>query len=111
MSAERRELKIPPEQWELPVSMDAEGHLLSLENVCMGKAVTLGQLTLDQQAEIVVARIRQQANFELSMVGTGIVSQEKAMEEVRAQTTAGKVLIEIEQRMIARMMDRAKGAM
>ncbi len=106
----KRKLKVPTEQWALPVSMDTEGHFVSMRDTCAGKTAVLSfaQLSLNQQTELVARRIEQQPKFELSMIGAGVVSKERAIAEVRAQTPVGRTLIEIEQRMMARMMKRAK---
>ena len=110
-TAKKRKLKVPAAQWALPVSMDAEGHLVSMRDATAAETAVLsfGQLSPAQQAELVAARIEQQPEFELSMVGAGVVSKERAIAEVRAQTPVGRTLIEIEQRMMARMMKRAEG--
>ena len=107
--AKKRKAGIPAEQWALPVSMDAEGQLVSLRDACAGKAAVLSfaQLSLDQQADLVAVRIEKQPKFELSMIGVGIVSKERAIAEVRARSPVGRTLIEIEQRMMARMMKQA----
>lgn len=109
MAVNKRHSKVPTEQWELPVSLDAKGRLIAMWEICVGKVIALpfGQLSSNQQAELVAARIEQQPKFELSMIGVGVVSKEGAIAEVRAQSPVGRTLIEIEQRMIERMMARA----
>ena len=109
-TAKERKLTVPDEQWGLPISMDAQGRPVSMRDAYAGKAAVLSfaQLSLDQQADLVATRIEQQPNFELSMVGAGVVSKERAIAEVRAQTPVGRTLIEIEQRMISRMAERAE---
>lgn len=109
-TASKRKLKVPAEQWALPVSMDVQGHLVSMRDTCAGKTAVLSleQLSLDQQTELVAERIERQPKFELSMIGAGVMSKERAIAEVRAQTPVGRTLIEIELRMMARMMKRAR---
>ena len=100
---------VPREQWELPVSMGADGHWVTLKEAVKEKAAALsfGQLSPDQQAELVAQRIERQPKFELAMVGVGLVDRDHAVQEVRAQTPTGRTLVEIEQRMISRMVKRA----
>ncbi len=107
--ASRKPPAVPKEQWELPVSMAADGHWVTLEETVKEKtaATSFGQLSLDQQAELVAKRIESQPTFELAMVGPGLVDKEHAIQEVRSQSSVGRTLIEIEQRMISRMMKRA----
>jgi hypothetical protein len=101
--------KVPDEQWSLPVSIAPDGRFVTLQEFAEGAAAALsfGQLSPPQQSELVAARIERQPMFELAMVGAGIVDKERAVQEVRARTPVGKTLIEIEQRMIARMVKRA----
>lgn len=109
-TTKKRKLSVPDEQWALPVSMDAEGKLVSMRDACAPKTAVLSfaQLSLNQQAKLVSVRIKRQPKFKLSMIGAGVVSKERAIAEVRAQTPVGRTLIEIEQRMMARMMKRAE---
>jgi len=62
--------------------------------------LSLSQLTADQRAELVAKRIELQPKFEVGMVGAGIVNKERAIAEVKAQSEVGRVLIEIEQRLV-----------
>ena len=99
--------KIPPKQWELPVSMGTDGHWVTLKEAIEEKVAMLsfGQLSLGQQAELVAKRIESQPEFELAMAG--LVNKEHAIQEVRAQSSVGRTLIEIEQRMIYRILEQA----
>jgi hypothetical protein len=108
-TAKTKELPVPRDQWELPVSLNAQGELVSLKEFAEAKtaALSFGQLSPAQQSELVAARIERQPEFELAMVGPGLVDKERAIQEVRARTPVGRTLIEIEQRMIARMLKRA----
>ena len=105
-----RTLTVPREQWDLPVAVHSDGTLVSLKDFTRTKAPALSfsQLSQDQQSELVAARIDQQAKFEVAMIGAGIVDKQRAIQEVRARTPVGRTLIEIEQRMINRMLNRAK---
>jgi hypothetical protein len=104
-------LKVPAEQWDLPVSLSPDGHWVTLKEAAENKtaALSFSQLSMEQQSELVAKRIESQPEFELAMVGPGNVGKERAIQEVRAQSSVGRTLIEIEQRMIARMLNRAEG--
>jgi hypothetical protein len=104
---------IPPEQWDLPVSFDAEGKkVLTLRDLVEKAPAALGvaQLSLDQRAELTAERIERQPKFELAMVGHGIVTKTEALSAVRARSEVGKLLIEIETRLIHSLVERAKKA-
>jgi hypothetical protein len=107
----KKALPVPAEQWDLPVSLGADGHWLTLKQAVETKAAGLsfGQLSMEQQADLVAQRIENQPKFEMAMVGPGIVGKERAIQEVRAQSSVGRTLMEIEQRMISRMLKRASG--
>ena len=101
---------VPEEQWNLPVSTTPDGQQISLREFIQAETTmpSFGQLSLDQQAELVAERIASQPQFEVAMVGPGLVNKARAVQEVRTQTHVGRTLIEIEQRMIARMIKRAR---
>ena len=101
--------EVPTEQWELPVGITEDGHWITLKEASAEQAAALsfGHLSLDQQAELVAKRIEFQPEFELAMIGPGIVNKESAIQEVRSRSPIGRTLIEIEQRMIRRMVQRA----
>ncbi len=101
--------EIPKAQLDLPVSMTPDGAWVTLKEAVEQKAAALsfGQMSLDQQAKLVAERIERQPEFELSMIGPGVVDKQRAIQEVRANTAVGRTLIEIEQRMISRMLKRA----
>jgi hypothetical protein len=104
-----KRLSVAVEQWKLPVACDAGGAFVTLEEAAKTKVAALAftELSPDLQAELVAKRIDMQPKFDVAMVGLGFVDKQRAVQEVRARTPAGKTLIEIEQRMIARMIDRA----
>ena len=104
-----RTLAVPKEQWGLPVSVTPDGCVVTLKAFVQAKmpALSFSQLSPSQQSELVAARIERQSEFELAMVGAGIVDKQRAIQEVRARTPVGQTLIEIEQRMISRMVKRA----
>jgi hypothetical protein len=103
--------KIPPEQMNLPVTFDAAGNMVTLAEVMEpghGSVLSLASLSPEKRAELTVKRIEAQPTFELAMVGGGIVDKTRAIEEVKAQTDIGKVLTEIEQRVIQNLLEESK---
>lgn len=103
---------IPSEQWELPAGFSEDGQtLVTLKDVCdphINTTVTLSQLSEDQRTELIAKRIERQPKFEISMVGIGSIDRVTAAKEVRAKTKVGQVLAEIEQRVINKMLAKAK---
>lgn len=104
---------IPEEQWDLPVFIDPNGRRITLREFTEERTVTLSfsnlseQLSDDQQVKLVGERIASSFDFEVAMIGLGIVNQERALQEVYEQTSAGRTLIDIELRTIARLIKRA----
>ena len=104
---------IPEEQWEMPISITPDGHWVTLREFAEQKMVTLSsrslaeQLAPEQQAELVKERIAHRPDFKVAMIGIGLVNQERAMQEVGEQTPAGRTLINIELRTIARVIELA----
>ena len=102
-------VRISPEQMKLPVSFDAEGHLVTLRQMMQpgaALALSMASLTPTKRAEITVKRIEAQPKFELAMVGAGVIDKARAIREVMAQSDIGRVLVEIEQRVIQSMLNR-----
>ena len=104
--------KVPEKQWDLPAAIDPHGSLISLREVTNtpGAVLSFASLTGEQQAELVAARIAMQEKFEVSMIGVGKVDKERAIEEVRARSPIGLALIEIESRLMRRMLHNATGS-
>jgi hypothetical protein len=103
-----RGAKIPPEQMNLPVTFDAAGNLVTLQQVMepgYGSVLSFASLSPEKRAELTVKRIEAQPKFEVAMVGGGMVDKERAIKEVQAQTDIGKVLTEIEQRVIQNLLE------
>ena len=105
---------IPEEQWKMPVSITPDGRWITLQEFADQKIVTLSSGSLPerlvpagQEAELVEERLAHRPNFKVAMIGIGIVNQERAMQEVRKQTPAGRTLINIELRTIARVIELA----
>lgn len=102
--------KIPDEQWDMPAGYSADGtRPVSLREVLSSDIPTmdLAQLSPDQLAELVAERIKRQPKFEVSMVGAGKVDKERAINEVKGRTDVGKVLVEVEQRLIRNLIQSA----
>ena len=106
---------IPEEQWEMPVSITRDGHWITLREFAAQKMVTLSSENLaeqlapaGQEAELVERRIAYRPDFKVAMIGIGMVDQERAIQEVQKQTSAGLTLIDIELRTIARIIKRVQ---
>ena len=106
------------EQWEMPVSITPDGRWITLreftDEKMDQKMVKLSSRNLpaqlapaEQEAKLVEKRIAYRPDFKIAMIGIGIVDQERAMQEVRNKTSAGRTLINIELRTIARIIELA----
>jgi hypothetical protein len=101
--------EIPEAQWDLPATYSADGsHMLPLRDLTDPNvsALSLSQLTLSQRAELVAKRIEAQAEYEVVMIGAGMIDKNRAVAEVRAQSDVGRNLIEVEQRVLSNLMDQ-----
>ena len=100
---------IPEEQWTLPVSYYTDGGMVTLRDYVhpTRPVLTPAQLADQQRAEVTAERISRKAKFAVGMLGVGILDKARALIEVRARTTPGKVLIEIEFRLIQNMIRQA----
>ncbi|MDE0687539.1 MAG: hypothetical protein OXI61_05170 [Candidatus Poribacteria bacterium] len=96
------------DHWSRPVAMAPDGQWLSLREVVEEEPARFSfiQLTLDQQSELVAERIRQRPKFDVGILGLGVLSKKRAINEVQARTRIGRTLIEVEQRMIARLIKK-----
>lgn len=102
---------IPPQQMDLPVAFDASGNVLTLRQAIelgRGRALSFTALTPEQRAELTTKRIEAQPGFEVAMIGGGIVDKAGAIAAVKAQSDVGKVLMEIEERLILNLLDEAQ---
>ncbi len=97
------------DHWSRPVAMAPNGQWLSLREVVEEEPARFSfiQLTPEQQAELVAERIRQRPKYDMGILGLGILDKKRAINEVRARTAIGCTLIEVEQRMIERLIKRA----
>ena len=101
---------IPREDhWSRPVAMAPNGQWLSLREVVENEPARFSfvQLTPKQQSELVAERIRQRPEYDMGILGLGILDKKRAINEVQARTPIGCTLIEVEQRMIERLIERA----
>ena len=98
------------DHWSRPVAMDPDGQWISLREVIDEEPARFSfvQLTPEQQSELVAERIRQRPKFDAGILGLGVLSKKRAINEVRARTRIGCTLIEVEQRMIASLLKRAR---
>ena len=98
------------DHWSRPVAMDPNGQWLSLREVVEAEPARLSfiQLSPEQQSELVAERIRQRPKFDVGILGIGILDKKRAINEVQARTSIGRTLIEIEQRMIKMLLERAR---
>lgn len=102
-------VRIPDHQWNLPVTYTPDGsRMMTLGEIAEGGIAMLSQpqMTMEQRAELVARRIEMQPEFEIGMIGVGVVGKERAIAEVKAQSQVGRVLIEIEQRLLNKLMEQ-----
>jgi hypothetical protein len=98
------------DHWSRPVAMAPDGQWISLREVIEDEPARLSFIQLDpeQKSELVAERIRQRPKFDVGILGLGVLSKKRAINEVQARTRVGRTLIEVEQRMIARLIERAR---
>lgn len=103
---------IPDRQWEMPASYCADGNqLATLREVVDPNVPTmsLAELSPQQRAELVAKRIEAQPNFQIAMIGAGLLDKQRAIAEVKSYSKIGRALVEIEQKMINHIVDKAAG--
>ena len=100
---------IKKEQWDMPVSFDEEGMPISLRDYAEGRhnALSFSALSDDQRADLAAKRIEMQPDYEMATIGAGIVSKERAVDEVRTKTKLGRRLAQIETRVIMHLIEEA----
>jgi hypothetical protein len=102
-------VRIPDNQWSLPVTYTPDGsRMMTLKEIEAGNVamLSLPQMTMDQRAALVARRIEMQPEFEIGMIGVGIVRKDRAIAEVKAQSQVGRILIEIEQLLLNKLMEQ-----
>ena len=97
------------DHWGRPVAMTPDGRWLSLREVVEEgpTQVPFNCLSPEKQSELVVERIRQSPEFDVGILGKGIVDKKHAIDEVQKRTSIGRALIDVEQRMIRMLIKRA----
>ena len=100
---------IKKEQWDMPVSCDADGKTISLRDYIEGhhNALDFSALSDDQRADLAAKRIEMQPDYEMATIGAGIVNKERAVDEVRTKTKLGRRLAQIETRVIMHLIEEA----
>ena len=103
--------RVSSRQLDLPAGFTPDGkRLVSLREVLSPETPTmeLTQLSPLQQASLTAARIRGQKKFKLGMVGIGVLDKKRAIAEVEAGTPAGQTLVEIENRTLRMVIEKAR---
>ena len=97
------------DHWSHPVAMPPNGQQISLREVIEEEPtqVPFNCLSLEKQSELVAERIRQSLDFDVGILGQGIVDKKHAINEVQKRTSIGRALIDVEQRMIRILIKRA----
>ena len=100
---------ITEEQWNMPVSFDLDGRPVSLREYVDGvrAATSFESLNDDQRAELAAKRIEMQPTYKMCAIVAGMVSKQRALDEVRRKTKLGRRLVQIEMRVIVYLVDEA----
>ncbi len=102
--------EISTKQWKMPAGYSSDGtKMANLREVVDPNVPTLSlsELSPDQRVDLVAKRIEAQPEFQIAMIGAGILDKERAITEVKGQTKIGRALMEIEQRVITNLIDKA----
>lgn len=113
--AEKATGKLSPEisqvQWDLPAGYKESGEELATLREVVDPSIptlSLADLSGEKRRDLIVTRIELEPDFTLNMIGAGVVDKARAIQEVKAQTSTGKIIQEIEQRVINNMMEKAR---
>jgi hypothetical protein len=102
---------VPAEQWKLPVGFKDHGQALAtLAEVVNPHVSTLSLADADDDSrhKLIAERFAMKPDsYRIHLVGAGVVDKARAIEEVKAQTPTGKLLEEIEQRVVNNMINKA----
>lgn len=112
-SAKAPGTKIPPYQLDLPVTFDPAGNLVTLRDAMKpnrGAVASLASLSMEKRTELMVKRLEARPEFEVAMVGGGLIDRARAIEEVKAHSDIGRVLSEIEQIVVQNLLDEVAKA-
>jgi len=93
-------------QLKLPIGLRSDGTMVSLEEVLESQteARLWPELEESQRAEITAKRIELQPKFNLGLIGRGVLSKEEAISEVKEKTRIGRRLIDIENRLVTKLI-------
>ena len=93
-------------QLKLPIGLGADGAMVSLEEFLSSgvEARLWPELEPAQRADITAKRIELQPKFNMTFIGLGTVGKNQAIEEVKAQSRIGLRLIDIENRLLTRLL-------
>ena len=109
MDQTKKHSRITEEYWAMPVSVSSDGsRLVSLREYVDPQVsrIAIEELTLEQRANVTVARIEMVSHCEIATLNVGVIGKERAIMEVRSRTALGKNLIEIERRVIKFQLER-----
>jgi hypothetical protein len=98
---------VPADQLDLPVSIDSAGRYVTLRELMQPGHVTvaaMSSLSPERRADLTAQRVAAQPKYQLAMVGGGMIDKDRAIEEIKSQSEIGRLLIEIEQRVINHLM-------
>lgn len=103
--------KLKGPQWKLPAGYRSDGKkMATLQEVVDPETPTmnLSQLSDDQRLALVSKRIEMQPDFQIAMLGAGLIDQKRAIQEVKSGTPIGRNLVEIEERLLNHVIETAK---
>jgi hypothetical protein len=106
----RKRPRIPSRQLRLPAGFHPDGRPAPLRHVLDPARPTIDgeQLTDDQRRQLTALRISRQKGFRIGVLGDGVVTKRRALQEVKAATPIGLALVDIEQRAIRLMREWAE---
>jgi len=70
--------------------------------------MNLSQLSDKQRLALVAKRIEMQPDFQIAMLGAGLIDKKRALQEVKNGTPIGRNLAEIEERLLNHVIETAK---
>lgn len=111
-SATAQKTPLSTEQLRMPAGYKNDGTIATLAEVISPQVATLdlAQLPAEQRRDVVVKRLEQLPSLDIVMIGAGHIDKERAIAEVKADTEIGHTIMEIEQRSINYLLNKAKQA-